>query len=99
MTVNFYLVVNQNGSIRSVKNQPSLHWDEISLHLKLSISNEVFVRPQFKAELTIPESAIQSTDIPVELSDQIQQVIQQTTGYEVIVELVATKKEVSHEGA
>ncbi|GAB2571986.1 hypothetical protein [Spirosoma areae] len=88
MIVNFHLVITQNGSVRVLKSKPNLGWDEISMEIKLSVPNEVFKRPQFKAELVIPESAIQSTEITVDFTEAVKDAIQQTTGYEVRLSLV-----------
>jgi hypothetical protein len=31
MNVSFYLVVNSNGTVRTVKNKPALEWNEIAI--------------------------------------------------------------------
>ena len=97
MKLNFHLVVSKNGSVRVLKGQPNLHFDEVSIRLNLEIPDAVFERPQFCADLTVPETAIQSTEIPVELTDQIHQAIQQITGLEVKLTLLPSpEKEVSN---
>ncbi len=97
MTVNFHLVVTKSGSVRVLKSKPSLGWDEISMEVNLVVPKALFERPQFRAELTIPDTAVQSTSVPVDLTDQLQEIIQQSTGYEVKLSLVPAEKDVRNE--
>lgn len=93
LVVHFHLVVTQNGSVRVVKNKPNLGWDEVAIQATLSIPKKVFERPQFTAELSVPETALASTEIPVEVLDNLQNVLQQQTGYEVKLSFVPTDQQ------
>lgn len=88
MIVNFYLIVNKNGAVRTVKTSPSLAFNEIAIQLSLNLPAQLFMKPKLTAEITIPPEAAAPEILPVEVVDNVRDAIQQATGLAVQLEVV-----------
>lgn len=83
MTTNFFLVVNDGGTVRAVKNRPDLKWNEISVAVKLDLPSQLFRKPQLSATITVPETSVSAPEIEAGIADNIKEAIETATGYEV----------------
>lgn len=82
MFTKFYLTVKENGSIRSTKNQPWVHADEVCIALQIEIPDAMFQRPSLCAEITIPEDAAMKSPINAEVADNVAEAVRAATGLE-----------------
>lgn len=83
MITKFFLVVNQNGTIKAVKTRPGLKWDEVSVAVTLQLPNVLFQKPQMNASIIVPETAISPVNIETDVADNIREAIETATGYQV----------------
>jgi hypothetical protein len=88
MLTKFFLVISSSGKVRTVKSQPSLSYDEISISMNLNVPNRLFEKPLLHAEITVPESAATPKNIDVEMTDNIQAAIEEATGLQVKLSIV-----------
>ena len=77
MKITFWLVVNRNRSIRTVKGKPQLKWDEIAIYCTLDIPVELFNRPTLSAEIAIPSDKIPESHIEAETIQGLEEVLKQ----------------------
>jgi len=95
MTINFFLIVGANGSVRAVKSYSKLGADEIVIEQKLTLPNALFRRPQLKATVTVPESAVAPQVITAETQDNIKEAIESVAGLNVRLEIVSEEEHTS----
>ncbi len=53
MKVNFWLIIKQNGSVRTTKGRPDLKWDEVAIKIDIELPNDLFKRPTLSASINI----------------------------------------------
>lgn len=85
MKIKPYLVINSRGSVRVVKTNPSLAFDEVAMQIHIELPDELFKKPRLEASLVVPKNAVQTPTIDVETIDNMQQAIKQHTGVEVLM--------------
>lgn len=83
MKVNFYLVVNRNGTIRTCKNTPNLAIGEIAIKQNLTLPDLLFRKPHLEATVVIPDDAAVPHTIDAEVQMNVREAIQQATGLQV----------------
>lgn len=83
MNVVFFLVVNSNKTTRTCKSQPDLKYNEISIKCNLELPDEIFKKPVLTASIVVPDKAINRKPIDAELTNNIEQVLQQNLGMEI----------------
>lgn len=88
MKINCYLVINSGGSVRVVKQTPSLNWNEISMKLQVSVPDKLFERPFLQAEIEIPESVVPNSPLNAEVVDNVQNAIREATNLEFNIKVV-----------
>lgn len=86
--INFFLVVNDNGTVRATRNCPDLKSNEISIGMKLEIPVALFQRPQLEANLTVSEKAVLRPVISNETVDSVRDAIEQGTGLNVTMRVI-----------
>lgn len=75
MKTESWLVINKNGVKKTLKQKPSLEWDELAVKIHLDIPNELFRRPTLEATLTVadvPNNAY-CPDVVVNTAELIEQ--------------------------
>lgn len=87
MKTNFYLVVNSNGSVKAVKNQPDLKWNEVSVYVGLQLPDQLFRKPQLQATISVDESQVAPTEIDVDTQNNVKEAIESVTGMQVVLKL------------
>ena len=92
MKIKFYLIVKRNGSVRTTKNQPGIEWDEIFMECNLNIGDKLFQRPMLTANIEISDAQM-PVNLDVSVVGEIENVIQERTGYEVQLHIVEPNKE------
>jgi hypothetical protein len=90
MKTQFFLVVNDGGSVRTTKGRPDLKWNEIAIHLNLQLPQQLFQKPQIQASITVDESKVAPTLIDVETANNVKEAIEAATGMEVKLEVLNT---------
>lgn len=90
MKVNFWLITKSNGSIRTVKNRPSMDWDEVAIKVNLDIPNEMFQRPTLSASIKIDHAP--KLEIEAETVNNIQEVLKHE-GIDVKLTIVPLEEE------
>lgn len=88
MRTQFYLVVTDGGSVKAVKNQPNLNWNEVAIYLNLELPQELFQKPRLQASIVVGANSVAPTQIDVETSDNIREAIESATGLEVRLEII-----------
>lgn len=83
MKTSFFLTVNSKGTVKTTKTRPILNWDEIAISVSLNLPSSLFQKPQLEAVIDVPETAVQPLTIETDVANNIQEAIQQATGYEV----------------
>lgn len=89
MEVQFYLVVNKSGTVKTYKNKPGLNWDEISMRMNLTLPDALFQKPLLEATVIIPESAAMPQTIDAEVAANARDAIEMATGLEVQLKIVS----------
>lgn len=93
MKTQFYLIVNDGGSVRAVKNRPDLKWNEVALSINLQLPQQLFQKPQLNASIIVDEKQVAPTIIDVETADNIKQAIESAAGMEVKLEIINPDRE------
>ena len=88
MKIKRYLIIKKNGSTRVTKQPPSIEWDEVYMLLNIELPDKVFDRPLLQASITIDEKAVQPAQITAEVVSDVENIIEQRTGFEVKLEVV-----------
>lgn len=88
MKTNFYLVVNNNGTVTAKKNRPDLKWNEVSIEMNLTLPDMLFRKPHLSATIVVPDEAAAPKLVNVETADNIKDAIETVTGMEVKIEIV-----------
>lgn len=88
MNLEGYLVVtkhvNKYGLAgRFTKNKPALAANEIAIRVSCDIPLALFSRPALKFNISIPKEAVPQREITAEVVGNIQELIQQNTGFDV----------------
>lgn len=89
MKLTGYLIIKKGKSnwkgntARFVKTTPRLDPNEISIRLECEIPDALFTVPQLKFNIQVPNEAVPQKEINAEVVGNIQQLIQQSTGFEV----------------
>ncbi|GAB3927780.1 hypothetical protein [Larkinella terrae] len=83
MKTSFYLIVNSNGTVRTVKNRPGLDFNEVSVQVSLQLPDALFRKPQLQATITVPDESVQPIVIEPDVQNNIKDAIEQATGLEI----------------
>ena len=87
MKTQFYLVVNNNGTVKALKNRPGLNWNEVSVFVNLELPNQLFQKPQLSAQIKVDESQVSPMEIDVDTQNNIREAIEAAAGVEVVLRL------------
>ena len=79
-TIEFFLVFNEAGAVRTTVHRPKLKSDEIAVGTTLVFPRNIFTKPQLKAVLTISDDAISHPEMTGEILDNVRLAIEQGTG-------------------
>lgn len=88
MKLKRYLIVKKNGSTRITKQAPSIEWDEVFMLLNIELPDKVFDRPLLQATITVDDKAVQPAVIEASVVSEVENVIEQRTGYEIRLTVV-----------
>ncbi len=88
----FFLVVNENGSVRTCKNQPNLRFDEVSISLSIELPDSLFKKPMLSGVIHVPDDKVQPTVITPEIKQDIQDAIKSHSGVEVKLEITEPRE-------
>lgn len=96
MDLSGYLVVKKgerwnSNNARFVKKKPALSSREIAIKIECEIPDALFYQPQLKFKISVPKEAVPQKEISAEVVGNIQELIQQNTGFE--VKLITETKE------
>lgn len=90
-----YLCIKKTGStynpkalLRVTKTSPALDFNEIAVKLDLELPDELFAKPRLEAKIAVPKEAVSAPVISAEVIDNVQDIIKQSTGFEVRLNLV-----------
>jgi hypothetical protein len=76
-------------SSRMTKGNPNtLDFDEIAVKVAIEIPDQLFERPDFQAQITVPKEAVNQPIINTAVIENIQNIIQQNIGIEVRLEAI-----------
>lgn len=84
-----YLIVNEDGKIRSTRYPPSLGVDEVAIKIELTLPQALFTRPRFEARVKVSEDAVRTQPITPEVLIQTKELIEQQTGLKIDLRAVA----------
>ena len=91
MISHFYLIVSSTGKVRLTKTRPALEWNEIAIHLNLSLPEMLFKRPLLSASVIVGDEAVRPVEISPEILINTAELIEQQTGLKVELSLVGDK--------
>lgn len=83
MIIEFYLIVDQSGSVKTRKTKADVAWSEIAVMIRLSVPDQLFQKPQLTATITVPQDAATAPVISSEVQDNIAQAIKEHSGFNV----------------
>lgn len=93
MIVSTYLVVTKTGSVTVRSRPPALAGNEIGVHIELDVPSELFQRPILEAKMKIPTEAVPRVKITPQITDNVQKIIKEATGLNMVVSIVEQPKE------
>lgn len=93
MKIKTFLVVNDRGGVRTVKNRPALDFNEVAIQVAIDLPDRLFQKPALSAEIVVPEDAVQSPEITAEVTDNIKEAIQTATGVQVRLTVINPDEE------
>lgn len=88
MKVDFYLIVNERGSVRLTKTKGSMKFDEIAVGIRLELPDALFYKPHLSAGIKIPDDAATPQEITAEVIENCKEAIEQATNLKVSLRLV-----------
>ena len=84
MKIKRFLVIGkkprQKAMARLSVNPPSMESHEVAIQLTIDVPDELFVKPQLSAQITVPKDAISPPVIDAEVVDNIQAVVSKELG-------------------
>ena len=87
MKVPFYLIITERGSTRTTKHKPSLYTNEIAIFINLDIPVGLFKKPSIVAEIKIPDEAVRNDAINADITDNIKEAIEKSTGLPITLKI------------
>lgn len=93
MIVYKFLVINNRGSVKAVEREPKLAANEISLRLCLEVPASLFERPRLEATMKVPNEAVPKIKITPAVTDNVEKMIKQATGLNMVVSIVDQEEE------
>jgi hypothetical protein len=101
MNIEKYLVVTAVKSryggytarVELREREPKLKGDQLSLLLRLEVPNALFERPKLRATMKVPDEAVPQVNITPEITTNIEAIIRERTGLEMVVTLVDQPQE------
>lgn len=88
MKTTCYLVVNSKGSVRALKSQPNLNWDEISIGVNIELPDSLFRKPQISGKIVVKEEDVTPFEINAEIQNNIAEAVKEHAGVDVKFEIV-----------
>ena len=101
MKISQYVIIRKYGnnswpkySRRMTAGSPALQSNEVAVKVTLELPDEIFTKPTFQANITVPKEAVSAPVIEAEVIDNVQKIIKQNLGFDVKLEVVEkeTKK-------
>jgi hypothetical protein len=83
MKVDFFLIVNENGTVKTVKNRPSLKYNEVSIAMTLELPWALFQKPQLTASIVVPSDRVAPFQIEADTMNNVREAIEVATGLNV----------------
>lgn len=93
MQINKFLIINHKGNITIRERQPKLAGNEIALNLVLDVPDALFDRPTLVARMAIPQAAIPKATITPQITDNIERIVKEATGLNLVVRVVEQPEE------
>jgi hypothetical protein len=93
MQIDKYLIINNRGHVELRERQPRLAGNEIALNLMLNVPDELFERPTLVAKMTIPQAAVPKSTITPQITDNIERIVKEATGLNLVVTVVEHPEE------
>lgn len=97
MRIYKFLIINSRGNVTIRERQPRLAGNEIALKLSLEVPDELFTRPVLEAKMSIPKDAVPKATITPQITDNIEQIIKEATGLNMIVSVIEHPQEKEEE--
>ena len=93
MTIIKYLIINKNGSVSVREREPRMAGNEIALKIQLEVPIALFQRPVLEAYMKIPLEAVPKTKISTSITDNVEKIIKEATGLNMVVKVVEQLEE------
>jgi hypothetical protein len=90
---NYYLVVRAGKYSRDLRARlasglPALAKGEVAIKLSVDVPAAMFLTPQIQAKVIIPENSVSAPVIDATVLDNVREVLEQRTGFDVSVSVV-----------
>lgn len=82
---------------RMVEKTPKLKGNEVALRLQMNLPEALFKRPTLIAKMTIPDEVVPQVDISPEVTANIEEIIKNSTGLTMSVQVVPFEEESNQE--
>jgi hypothetical protein len=73
---------------RMTSKLPKMDPGEVAITVNLKVPSALFKRPQIQASISIPESAVTAPVLDASVLDNVREVLEQQTGFDVQVSLI-----------
>ncbi|HJW40756.1 MAG TPA: hypothetical protein VJ476_05920 [Rhizomicrobium sp.] len=67
---------------------PKMEPGEVAITVNVAVPNALFKRPQIQASISIPENAVTASVLDATVLDNVREVLEQQTGFDVKVSLI-----------
>lgn len=93
MTIMKYLIITKTGNVTLRQQEPRLSANEIALRIHLQVPDALFKRPILEARMEIPDEAVPHATITPQIRDNVENLIKEATGLNMVVSLVEQETE------
>lgn len=93
MIIQKYLIINYRGNVRLAEREPKMMGNEVALRLAIELPNQLFVRPILEASMKVPAEAVPKTKINTTVTDNIQKIIKEAIGLNMVVSIIEQPKD------
>lgn len=88
-----YLIFGRSGLRGTRQSKPNLKWDEIAIKVSFDLPDQLFLRPQIEATITVDKDMVLPETINPEIVINTKELIEQSTGCKIDFKVIKEDKE------
>jgi hypothetical protein len=93
MKTEFWIIVNENGSVHTRKTKPDLSRNEVAVRMGLNLPDTLFHRPLLQADITVDPDQVATYPMDAEVIQGIKQAVLESTGVDLNIKLLDPHEE------